>query len=98
MIVIKQGNAVITINPAANLTDFYLCDFRKLLKIASNKWQNNPEEIRAEMLEMLERERENTEKERERTDVYKPTKKQIERDLKKIEKYRMIVEQLLGRG
>lgn len=92
MIEIKEPNGVITIWSNANSSEISVTKFRKLLKIAS-QYPNDFEAIRAEMLEMLEREREETEKERERKDVFKSTEKQIERDLKKIEKLRGIVEQ-----
>lgn len=57
MIVIKQDKCVIQIYGHAHLTELPLYKFRPLLQMASNKWQNDPEQIKAEMLEMLEREK-----------------------------------------
>lgn len=88
MIEIKQGNCVISIWEKAYLTDLTITNFRKILKMAANEWQNDPEEIRAELLQTLECERMEREKDLERTDVFytsRERKHMISR-LKKIEK------------
>lgn len=88
MIEIKQGNCVISIWEKAYLTDLTITNFRKILKMAANEWQNDPEEIRAELLQTLECERMEREKDLERTDIFytsRERKHMISR-LKKIEK------------
>lgn len=88
MIEIKQGNCVISIWEKAYLTDLTITKFRKILEMAANEWQNNPEEIRAELLQTLECERMEREKDLERKDVYynKQMKNHTLSALKKIEK------------
>jgi hypothetical protein len=68
--------------------------FRKLLKIAANERQNDPEKIRAEILETLERERIERKKDLERTDIFYSSREKnytISR-LKKIEKMKSEVQ------
>lgn len=94
MIEIKQGNCVISIWEKAYLTDLTITKFRKILKMAANEWQNNPEEIRAELLQTLEYERIKREKDLERTDVFYSSRERnytISR-LKKIEKMKSEVQ------
>lgn len=94
MIEIKQDKCIIQIYDHAHLTELPLYKFRPLLQMASNKWQNNPEEIRAELLQTLEYERIECEKELERTDVFysgRERNRTISR-LKKIEKMKREVQ------
>lgn len=94
MIVIKQGNCVIYIWKDAYLTDLTITNFRKILKMAANEWQNDPEEIRAQLLQTLEYERIEREKDLERTDVFYSSRERnhtISR-LKKIEKMKSEVQ------
>lgn len=93
MIVIKQDKCVIQIYGHANLTEFPLYKFRPLLQMASNKRQNDPEQIKAEMLEMLEREKYETQAKYDSHSFYgKKDHTYFGNKLKKIEKYRGIVE------
>lgn len=94
MIVIKQGNCVISIWEDAYLTDLTITNFRKILKMAANERQNDPEEIRAQLLQTLEYERIEREKDLERTDVFYSSRERnhtISR-LKKIEKMKSEVQ------
>lgn len=94
MIVIKNGNCVICIWEDAYLTDLTITNFRKILEMAANEWQNNPEEIRAQLLQTLEYERIEREKDLERTDVFYSSRERnhtISR-LKKIEKMKSEVQ------
>lgn len=88
MIVIKNGNCVISIWEEAYLTDLTITNFRKILKMAANERQNDPEEIRAQLLQTLEYERIERKKDLERTDIFYSSRERnhtISR-LKKIEK------------
>lgn len=88
MIVIKNGNCVISIWEEAYLTDLTITNFRKILKMAANEWQNNPEEIRTKLLQTLEYEQIERKKDLERTDIFYSSRERnhtISR-LKKIEK------------
>lgn len=88
MIVIKQDKCVIGIYDHANLTEL------PLLQMASNKFQNDTEEIRAELLKTLEYERIECEKDLERTDAFYSSRERnrtISR-LKKIEKMKREVQ------
>jgi ribosome-binding factor A len=94
MIEIKQGDCVISIWEKAYLTDLTITKFRKILEMAANEWQNNPEEIRAELLQTLECERMECEKDLKRTDVFYTSRERnhtISR-LKKIEKMKSEVQ------
>lgn len=94
MIVIKDGNCVISIWEEAYLTDLTITNFRKILKMAANEWQNDPEEIRAQLLQTLEYEQIIREKDLERTDVFYSSRERnytISR-LKKIEKMKSEVQ------
>ena len=94
MIVIKNGNCIISIWEGAYLTDLTITNFRKILKMAANKWQNDPEEIRAQLLQTLEYERIKCEKDLERTDAFYSSRERnrtISR-LKKIEKMKSEVQ------
>lgn len=57
MIVIKYGQCVIQIWEYADLTEISIGKLKKLLKLAKDGWENDPPQIYAEILEMLERER-----------------------------------------
>lgn len=88
MIEIKQDKCVIQIYDDAHLSEMGITKLRKLLKIAANKRQNDPEQIRAKLLKTLEYERIECEKELERTDTFYSSRERnhtISR-LKKIEK------------
>lgn len=88
MIVIKDGNCIISIWEDAYLTDLTITNFRKILKMAANEWQNNPEEIRAQLLQTLEYEQIKREKDFKRDIVFYTNRERnhtISR-LKKIEK------------
>lgn len=88
MIVIKDGDCIISIWGDAYLTDLTIMNFRKILKMAANEWQNDPEEIRTQLLQTLEYEQIKREKDLERTDVFYSSRERnhtISR-LKKIEK------------
>lgn len=94
MIVIKQDNCVICIWKDAYLTDLTITNFRKILKMAANKWQNDTEEIRAQLLQTLEYERMEREKDLERTNAFYSSRERnytISR-LKKIEKMKSEVQ------
>ena len=94
MIEIKQGNCIISIWEKAYLTDLTITKFRKILEMVANEWQNNPEEIRDELLQTLECERIEREKDLERTDVFYTSRERnytISR-LKKIEKMKSEVQ------
>lgn len=94
MIVIKYGNCIISIWENAYLTDLTITNFRKILKMAANEWQNDPKEICAQLLQTLEYERIEREKDLERTDVFYSSHERnytISR-LKKIEKMKSEVQ------
>lgn len=94
MIVIKQDNCVICIWEDAYLTDLTITNFRKILKMAANKWQNDTEEIRTQLLQTLEYEKMEREKDLERTDAFYSSRERnhtISR-LKKIEKMKSEVQ------
>ena len=94
MIEIKRGNCIISIREDAYLTDLTITNFRKILKMATNEWQNDPEEIRAQLLQTLEYERIEREKDLERTDAFYTNRERnhtISR-LKKIEKMKSEVQ------
>lgn len=57
VIEIRQDTCVIQIYENANLSEMSVTKFRKLLKMAANKCWNDPEKIRKEIIETLERER-----------------------------------------
>ena len=94
MIVIKNGNCIISIWEDAYLTDLTITNFRKILKMAANKWQNDPEEIRAQLLQTLEYEGIKCEKDLERTDAFygRREKEHTISRLKKIEKMKSEVQ------
>ena len=88
MIVIKYGRCVIEIWENADLTDIGMVKFRKLLKLARDGWENDPPQIYAELLEMLERERVRVSGDLERADNFygRREKEHTISTLKKIEK------------
>lgn len=94
MIVIKYGNCIISIWEEAYLTDLTITNFRKILKMAANEWQNDPEEIRAQLLQTLEHEQIEREKDLERTDIFYSSRerKYTISCLKKIEKMKSEVQ------
>jgi hypothetical protein len=94
VIEIKQNKCVIQIYDDAYLSEMTVPKFRKLLKMAANERQNDPEKIRAEILETLERERIERKKDLERTDTFYSSREKnytISR-LKKIEKMKSEVQ------
>lgn len=92
-IIIKYEQCTIWIWRKANLTDMPISKFKKLLKLAKDGFNNNPVEIKCTMLEMLDCERSDLKIELGRTDAFAPNATRVENRLKKIEKYRGIVEQ-----
>lgn len=91
-LIIKYGSCTIVIYRSAHLTEITLSKFRKLIKLAADKWDNNPAEIKSQMLEMLRRENQYVADMSMRQDVFRPKDKEIERRVKKIEQYRLVVE------
>lgn len=92
-IIIKYGQCIITIYAYARITDIRVGDLRKLLKLAKAGFNNDPAQIKREMLLHLDHEAGTLHNESLRTDYFRMSDKEIERQQKKIEKYRKVVEE-----
>lgn len=94
MIEIRQNACVIQIYDDAHLSEMTTAKFRKLLKMAADKWQNDPEKIREQIIETLKHEERLRETQIHGHCVYgKQDIKYFQSCLKKIKKLRGIVEQ-----
>lgn len=91
MIEIKQDRCTIQIYDYATLSDLTISKIKKLLKMAATH-SNDFEKIRVQMLEVLEREEQETRKKYESRSVYgKRDHAYFGNKLKKIEKYKGVV-------
>lgn len=91
MIEIKQDRCTIQIYDYATLSDLTLSKIKKLLKMAATH-SNNFEKIRAEMLQMLKREKDETQANYDSYSVYgKKDHTYFGNKLKKIEKYKEVI-------
>lgn len=91
-ITIKYGRCVIWIWHGANLTDITITKFKKLLKLAQTGFDNDPAEIKRIMLEVLDREHDETKAMYDSYSVYgKKDHTYFGNKLKKIDKYKKAV-------
>lgn len=93
MIEIKQNKCVIQIYENANLSEMTVTKFRKLLKMAADERQNDPEKIRQQIIETLTSEKRLRESQIHGHCVYgERDQKYFQSRLKKVEKLRGIIE------